>query len=67
MPTNVVKTKEDEKNWRKAKSLADKEVDKGTFTPGSDDDYWSYVMSIYKRISDKYPKNKSSKMKIYLV
>lgn len=41
MPTNVVKTKRDEKLWRKAKLLAKKE--------GKENNY-AYIMSIFRRL-----------------
>jgi hypothetical protein len=49
MPANVVKTKEDEHKWSKAKSIAAKEGKKKD---------WSYIMGIYNKMKGK----KSKKM-----
>jgi len=48
MPTNVVKTKSDEKKWSKAKALAKKE--------GKEDNY-AYIMSIYKNLKGESDKS----------
>lgn len=44
MPTNVVKTKKDEKHWSKAKAIAAKS--------GHSKD-WAYIMGIYQKMSGK--------------
>ncbi len=44
MPSNVVKTKQDEEYWKRAKVLAAKE--------GRAGDY-AYIMGIYKKMSGK--------------
>lgn len=44
MPANVVKTKEDERLWNKAKGLADEAGKK---------DNWAYVMGIFQKMKGK--------------
>jgi len=44
LPSNVVKTKEDEAKWKKAKTLAAKE--------GRAGDY-AYIMGIYQKMKGK--------------
>lgn len=44
MPANVVKTKEDERLWEKAKERAKEE--------GHDED-WPYIMGIFQRMKGK--------------
>lgn len=44
MPTNVVKTKEDERLWQKAKARAKEQ--------GKADNY-AYIMGIYKQMNPK--------------
>lgn len=51
MPSNVVKTKADEKKWQKAKELAKEQ--------GHKDDY-AYIMGIYKKMKPDYFKGKES-------
>jgi len=41
MPTNVVKTPEDEEKWKKAKAIASKEGQSGNY---------AYIMGIYKKM-----------------
>jgi hypothetical protein len=63
MPVSVVKTKEDEKAWKKAKKQAEKQ--------GQGDNY-AYIMSIYKNMTgyeaedSKKKKKKESKLISYL-
>lgn len=48
MPTNVVKTKRDEKIWNEAKQLARKQG-----KSESDSGFWALVMTIYQKLKSK--------------
>lgn len=43
MPTNAVKTKKQEKLWRKAEKITKEKF-------GSIDDHYDYVMGVYKKM-----------------
>jgi len=47
LPSNLVKTKKDEKLWERAKREARKSYDE------SDDEFWPTVVKIFKRLKGK--------------
>lgn len=44
MPSNLIKTKEDEKYWEKAKKIAKKKMKK------ENEDFYKYAVGIFKRM-----------------